>query len=52
LETHDNAVARIEGITSDYGSLIAIDVVDRKRYLLQPDGNSFDMLKGLIVIKD
>lgn len=23
----------------------------RKRYTLQPDGNSFDMLKGLIVKK-
>ncbi|KAI8341457.1 biotin-protein ligase [Chlamydoabsidia padenii] len=52
LETHNNAVVRIEGITSDYGSLIAVDVVNRKRYLLQPDGNSFDMLKNLIVIKE
>lgn len=52
LTTHDNEQAKIKGITSDYGMLEAVSIADpRKRYTLQPDGNSFDMLKGLIVKK-
>ncbi|KFH65277.1 hypothetical protein MVEG_08758 [Podila verticillata NRRL 6337] len=45
---------RIQGITLDYGLLrtVAIDEQGRdvsgEEYRLQPDGNSFDMLKGLI----
>ncbi|KAG0321707.1 biotin holocarboxylase synthetase [Dissophora globulifera] len=45
---------RIKGITMDYGLLrtVAVDEQGRdiaeEEYRLQPDGNSFDMLKGLI----
>ncbi|KAJ3067347.1 biotin holocarboxylase synthetase, partial [Rhizoclosmatium hyalinum] len=39
--------ARITGIDSS-GLLKAEGVDDREVYLLQPDGNSFDMMKGLI----
>ncbi|KAF8931648.1 biotin holocarboxylase synthetase [Dissophora ornata] len=49
---------RIQGITLDYGLLRTVAVDDQGRDLeggeefkLQPDGNSFDMLKGLISIK-
>ncbi|KAI9030996.1 biotin-protein ligase [Phycomyces nitens] len=52
LTTHDNVRARITGITSDYGMLEAVSLEDsRKKFTLQPDGNSFDMLKGLIIKK-
>ncbi|KAI8888267.1 class II aaRS and biotin synthetase [Backusella circina FSU 941] len=52
LTTHDNERVRIIGITSDYGMLEAVSVDNpRKRFTLQPDGNSFDMLKGLITKK-
>ncbi|KAG2220121.1 hypothetical protein INT45_006149 [Circinella minor] len=52
LTTHDNVRVKITGITSDYGMLEAIAIEgDKKRYTLQPDGNSFDMLKGLIMKK-
>ncbi|KAF9186942.1 biotin holocarboxylase synthetase [Haplosporangium sp. Z 767] len=49
--------ARIQGITLDYGLLrtVAVDAQGRdivgEEYRLQPDGNSFDMLKGLISTK-
>lgn len=53
LTTHNNEKARIVGITRDYGMLEAVNIDDsRKRYTLQPDGNSFDMLKGLIIKKE
>ncbi|KAI8097635.1 biotin-protein ligase [Halteromyces radiatus] len=52
LKTHNNAVAKINGITSDYGLLVALDLDNGKRYELQPDGNSFDMMKGLVSIKE
>ncbi|KAI8975945.1 biotin-protein ligase [Pilobolus umbonatus] len=52
LTTHDNVQAKIIGITSDYGLLEAEDIHTRKKYKLQPDGNSFDMLKGLIIKKE
>lgn len=51
---------RIEGITEDFGMLrtIAItddeeptDLIPRRAYTLQPDGNSFDMMHGLIARK-
>ncbi|KAL0096829.1 biotin-protein ligase [Phycomyces blakesleeanus] len=52
LTTHDDVRARITGITSDYGMLEAVSLEDsRKKFTLQPDGNSFDMLKGLIIKK-
>ncbi|KAG0198597.1 biotin holocarboxylase synthetase [Mortierella sp. GBA30] len=48
---------RVKGITLDYGLLrtVAVDEQGRdipgKEFKLQPDGNSFDMLKGLISVK-
>ncbi|KAK3845546.1 MAG: biotin-protein ligase [Linnemannia gamsii] len=46
---------RIKGISLDYGLLRTVgvdeqgrEVVGEEEYRLQPDGNSFDMLKGLI----
>ncbi|KAF9911935.1 biotin holocarboxylase synthetase [Lobosporangium transversale] len=48
---------RIQGISLDYGLLRTIAVDDQGRdipneeHRLQPDGNSFDMLKGLISTK-
>lgn len=48
---------RIRGVTLDYGLLhtVAVDAQGRdivgEEYRLQPDGNSFDMLKGLISFK-
>ncbi|KAI9480334.1 MAG: biotin-protein ligase [Benjaminiella poitrasii] len=52
LTTHNDEKARIVGITSDYGLLEAVSIADpRKKFTLQPDGNSFDMLKGLIIKK-
>ncbi|KAK9453699.1 biotin-protein ligase [Dipodascopsis uninucleata] len=57
LDMYGGSKARIKGITLDYGMLI-VEELDRngnetgKRYTLQPDGNSFDMLKGLLKKKD
>ncbi|ORX89424.1 class II aaRS and biotin synthetase [Basidiobolus meristosporus CBS 931.73] len=53
LQEHDNARVRVIGITHDYGFLetVAVDEnnMDQQQiYTLQPDGNSFDMMKGLI----
>lgn len=53
LQDHGNARTRITGITDDWGMLIAeeVDRSDRptgNKFQLQPDGNSFDMFKGLI----
>ncbi|KAF9126871.1 biotin holocarboxylase synthetase [Mortierella sp. 14UC] len=46
---------RIKGVSLDYGLLRTVgvdeqgkDIVGGEEYRLQPDGNSFDMLKGLI----
>lgn len=41
----------IEGITSDYGLLVARDIATRETLELQPDGNSFDIFKGLVYKK-
>ncbi|KAF9358032.1 biotin holocarboxylase synthetase [Mortierella sp. AD094] len=52
--TTPNKRVRIKGVTLDYGLLRTVAVDDQGRdivgeeYRLQPDGNSFDMLKGLI----
>ncbi|KAL7310217.1 biotin holocarboxylase synthetase [Mucor circinelloides] len=52
LTTHNDEKAKIVGITSDYGMLEAVSVNNPKvKFTLQPDGNSFDMLKGLIIKK-
>lgn len=55
LEDRNNAVARIVGIDSS-GLLRAVTVEGSEgnagtEYLLQPDGNSFDMMRGLICRK-
>ena len=42
----------IKGITPDYGLLIAEDVETKKVLHLQPDGNSFDIFKGLVYKKN
>lgn len=47
LEKYGNVQAVVQGISSDTGMLIAEDKAGIK-YELQPDGNSFDMLRGLI----
>lgn len=52
LTTHNNESVKIIGITSDYG-MLKVESLDRrdKMYGLLPDGNSFDMMKGLLVQK-
>lgn len=47
LERYGNVGATIKGISPDSGMMIAEDE-NKVRYELQPDGNSFDMLRGLI----
>lgn len=42
----------IKGITADYGLLIAEDVRNHEVLHLQPDGNSFDIFKGLVYKKN
>lgn len=41
----------IKGITSEYGLLVAEDVNSGDTLELQPDGNSFDIFKGLVYKK-
>lgn len=41
----------IKGITPDYGLLVAEDVANHEVLELQPDGNSFDIFKGLVYKK-
>ncbi|KAK3679245.1 biotin holocarboxylase synthetase [Recurvomyces mirabilis] len=54
LETEGGARARIKGITSDWGLLVAEEVVGEegrvtgKRFALQSDSNSFDFFRGLL----
>ncbi|AET41362.1 biotin--[acetyl-CoA-carboxylase] ligase BPL1 Ecym_8066 [Eremothecium cymbalariae DBVPG len=55
LQDYNNTRAMITGITSDYGLLIARELKQGSdneftglEYTLQPDGNSFDIFKGLI----
>lgn len=53
LMSEGGARARIIGITSDWGMLLAQEIDRQGRatgdnYELQPDGNSFDMFRGLI----
>jgi hypothetical protein len=55
--TTPHTKVRIVGITPDYGLLRTIPVreglrADENEYIdLQPDGNSFDMMEGLIKTK-
>lgn len=41
----------IRGITAEYGLLLAEDTTDHEMLELQPDGNSFDIFKGLVYKK-
>lgn len=41
----------IKGITSEYGLLVAEDIANHEILELQPDGNSFDIFKGLVYKK-
>ncbi|CAK9437650.1 uncharacterized protein LODBEIA_P20280 [Lodderomyces beijingensis] len=43
---------QIKGITPDFGLLIAEDIATGERLHLQPDGNSFDIFKGLVYKKN
>ncbi|KAK9468968.1 biotin-protein ligase [Lipomyces arxii] len=57
LDMHGGVRARIKGISLDYGMLLVEEVTfdgesTGKMYTLQPDGNSFDMLKGLLKKKE
>ncbi|TPX49284.1 hypothetical protein SeMB42_g02674 [Synchytrium endobioticum] len=49
LEAHGNAQAVITGI--DSSGLLRCVGDNQQEYLLQPDGNSFDMMKGMIARK-
>lgn len=52
LTTHNNEQVQIVGITSDFGMLQVKSLEKRdKLYGLLPDGNSFDMMKGLLIQK-
>ncbi|GEQ71021.1 hypothetical protein JCM33374_g4702 [Metschnikowia sp. JCM 33374] len=52
LDAEGNGKTRecvIKGITPEYGLLVAEDISTRESLELQPDGNSFDIFKGLEV---
>lgn len=58
LSSHGNVRTKICGITEDYGLLIAKELKPNSTneytgavYNLQPDGNTFDIFKGLIAKK-
>lgn len=54
LDAEGNGKVRdcvIKGISSEYGLLIAEDVSTKETLELQPDGNSFDIFKGLVYKK-
>ncbi|CAL9730887.1 biotin--protein ligase [Monosporozyma unispora] len=58
LTSHGNVRAKITGITEDYGLLIARELIPNSDteytgaiYNLQPDGNTFDIFRGLIAKK-
>lgn len=46
-----NRTCSIQGITDDHGLLIVTDTTSGERLELQPDGNSFDIFKGLVYRK-
>ncbi|SCV99824.1 LAFE_0B03312g1_1 [Lachancea fermentati] len=55
LTDHQNVRAKISGITKDYGLLIAKELISGTNtqftgttFHLQPDGNTFDIFRGLI----
>lgn len=51
MGNHTVKKCTIRGITVEYGLLIAEDVATGEKYELQPDGNSFDIFKGLVYKK-
>ncbi|KAK9461176.1 biotin-protein ligase [Lipomyces oligophaga] len=53
LDMYGGAKAVIKGISLDYGMLVVDEIgfdgrPTSRKYTLQPDGNSFDMMKGLL----
>lgn len=46
-----NRQCKIEGITTDHGLLVVRDTTTGETLELQPDGNSFDIFKGLVYQK-
>ncbi|KAG7191940.1 biotin holocarboxylase synthetase [Scheffersomyces spartinae] len=50
-DAHNSRKCIIKGITPDYGMLVAHDISNNQRLELQPDGNSFDIFKGLVYSK-
>jgi biotin--protein ligase len=52
LTTQNNEKVKVVGITPDHG-MLKVKSLDRldKFYGLLPDGNRFDMMKGLLVQK-
>ncbi|KAI5957349.1 BPL1 [Candida jiufengensis] len=55
VDVENNGQTRIciiKGITPDYGLLIAEDIDNKEVLHLQPDGNSFDIFKGLVYKKN
>ena len=52
--TTPHTTVRVESITTDHGLLRTVPLSNAQgsQYIdLQPDGNSFDMMKGLIKMK-
>lgn len=52
LEHHNNLEVVVKGITMDHG-MLEVQVKETGEFIqLQPDGNSFDMMRGLMKRKD
>ena len=49
LQSENNAAVRVIGL-DDYGYLL-VESSSGERISVQPDGNSFDMMKNLIAMK-
>lgn len=55
IDVHGNGHNRkcsIEGISPDYGLLLVKDINTGEEFSMQPDGNSFDIFKGLVYKKN
>lgn len=52
LTTQNNEKVKVKGITADYG-MLKVESIEKpgKTYGLLPNGNSFDMMNGLIIQK-
>lgn len=51
VDGHKNKFCTVRGITDDYGLLLVTDDITGERLELQPDGNSFDIFKGMVYKK-